>query len=72
MHCCRIYHETGMIIKFAIGEVPAAYDSSIAEEERSHGSFLRIPVEMVCFHLLLQGMRAARIAGAPCSDAQRR
>ncbi len=43
----RIYEETGMILKFAIGEVPAEYEAAIQQEESAHGSFLRIPIERV-------------------------
>ncbi|KAK9908931.1 hypothetical protein WJX75_004855 [Coccomyxa subellipsoidea] len=41
----RIYEETGMILKFAIGEVPAQYEAAIQEEEGAFGLFLRIPIE---------------------------
>jgi hypothetical protein len=43
----RIYEETGMILKFAIGEVPAQYEAAIQEEEGAFGLFLRIPIERV-------------------------
>lgn len=46
---CRIYEKTGMILRFAIGEVPAEHAAAVQEEERQHGSFLRIPMERVCF-----------------------
>ena len=36
-----------MIMKFAIGEVPAEHAKAVQEEERQHGSFLRIPIEQV-------------------------
>lgn len=36
-----------MILKFAIGEVPAQYEAAIQEEEGAFGSFLRIPIERV-------------------------
>ena len=46
---CRIYEKTGMILRFAIGEVPAEHAAAVQEEERQHGGFLRIPIERVCF-----------------------
>ena len=36
-----------MIMKFAIGEVPDEHVKAVQEEERQHGSFLRIPIEQV-------------------------
>ena len=36
-----------MIMKFAIGEVPDEHIKAVQEEERQHGSFLRIPIEQV-------------------------
>ena len=36
-----------MILKFAIGEVPAQYEAAIQEEEGAFGLFLRIPIERV-------------------------
>lgn len=36
-----------MILRFAIGEVPAEHEAAILEEEKLHGSFLRIPIEKV-------------------------
>ncbi len=43
----RIYEETGMVLKFAIGEVPAEYEAAVKEEEEAYGPFLRIPSERV-------------------------
>ena len=36
-----------MILKFAIGEAPAEHAAAVQEEEKQHGSFLRIPIEQV-------------------------
>ena len=44
---CRLQQKSGMILKFAIGEVPPEHEVAIAEEEKACGSFLRIPVEEV-------------------------
>lgn len=44
---CRMYEKTGMILRFAIGEVPAEHAAAIQQEEKEHGSFLRIPIEQV-------------------------
>jgi hypothetical protein len=40
-----------MILKFAIGKVPPEHEVAIAEEEKSCGSFLRIPIEEVITRL---------------------
>ena len=45
---CRIYEKTGMILRFAIGEVPSEHAAAVQEEEKQHGAFLRIPIERVC------------------------
>ena len=45
--CCRLYQKTGMILRFAIGDVPSEHEAAIAEEEKACGSFLRIPIEKV-------------------------
>lgn len=42
----RIYEESGMEVRFAIGEVPKDYKRQIAEEERKFGAFLHIPVKV--------------------------
>ena len=44
---CRMYEKTGMILRFAIGEVPAEHSAAVQQEEKEHGSFLRIPIEQV-------------------------
>ena len=36
-----------MILRFAIGEVPAEHAAAVQQEEKEHGSFLRIPIEQV-------------------------
>ncbi|KAK9840978.1 hypothetical protein WJX81_003632 [Elliptochloris bilobata] len=41
----RLYEESGMEVRFAIGEVPKEYKRQIAEEERKFGAFLHIPVK---------------------------
>ena len=43
-----------MILKFAIGEVPAEHAAAVQQEEKEHGSFLRIPIEQVPFQNDLQ------------------
>lgn len=47
---CRLEQETGMYIRFAIGEVPEEHRESIEEEERTYGSFLRIPIKVCQEH----------------------
>lgn len=42
-----MYEKTGMILRFAIGEVPAEHTAAVQHEEKQHGSFLRIPIEQV-------------------------
>lgn len=44
-----------MILKFAVGEVPAEYEAAIREEESAYGSFLRIPIERVSKHAKAAG-----------------
>lgn len=44
---CRLQQKTGMILRFAIGEVPPEHEAAIAEEEKACGAFLRIPIEKV-------------------------
>ena len=42
----RIYEESGMEVRFAIGEVPKEFKRQVAEEERNFGAFLHIPVKV--------------------------
>lgn len=42
----RLERETGIYIRFAIGEVPEEQREAIAQEEEKHGSFLRIPLKV--------------------------
>ena len=46
MHACRLEQETGIYIRFAIGEVPEEHKEAIAAEEEQHGSFLHIPLKV--------------------------
>ncbi len=50
-HCCqrtfcRLEEETGMQLRFAVGEVPEEHREEIAQEEASYGSFLHIPLKV--------------------------
>ena len=39
----RLHEETGMVLRFAIGDVPAELEQDIQQEEEASGPFLRIP-----------------------------
>ncbi|KAK9905686.1 hypothetical protein WJX75_004632 [Coccomyxa subellipsoidea] len=41
----RLEDETGMHLRFAVGEVPEEHREEIAQEEAKYGSFLRIPLQ---------------------------
>jgi hypothetical protein len=36
-------NETGLLVRFAIGDIPPGYEAQIEEEESRYGTFLRIP-----------------------------
>jgi len=40
---CRLQKETGMVLRFAIGEPPAELEQEVQEEEEAFGPLLRIP-----------------------------
>lgn len=39
----RVFNETGLLVRFAIGDVPQGYETQIEDEEARFGKFLRIP-----------------------------
>ena len=51
----RLYDRTGMLLKFAIGTIPAEHEAAIAEEEKGCGSFLQITSDEVYEACLDQG-----------------
>ena len=63
----RLYDRTGMLLKFAIGTVPAEHEAAIAEEEKACGSFLRIPSDEV----QCEGMQARSLKPGVAQRCQR-
>lgn len=39
----RLLEKTGMVLRFAIGDIPAELERNIQQEEEASGAFLRIP-----------------------------
>ncbi len=48
----RVLNETGLLVRFAIGDVPPEYEAQILEEEAKYGPFLRIPGQVRVLGLL--------------------
>ena len=57
-----------MILKFAIGEVPAEQAAAVQEEEKQHGSFLRLPIEQVYNVATQRTLKIIITTCCPCSS----
>lgn len=54
---CRLEEETGMFVRFAVGEVPGEAREEIDAEQAEHGTFLHIPLKVTALPLLKHQQR---------------